>query len=150
MNNEDWFPLGLTGLSPCSPRDSQESPPTSQFKGISSSVFRFLYSPTLTSIHNYWKNHSFVSKVMPLLFHILFGLVIVFSSKKQASFNFMAAVIICNDFGGHENKISHCFHCFLIYLTWSDRTGCHDLCFFECWVLSQFFTLFFHFHQEVL
>ena len=45
--------------SPCSPRDSQESSPTLQFKSINSSVLRFLYSPTLTSIHDYWKNHSF-------------------------------------------------------------------------------------------
>ena len=45
--------------SPCSPRDSQESSPTPQFKSISSSVLSFLYSSTLTSIHDYWKNHSF-------------------------------------------------------------------------------------------
>ena len=45
--------------SPCSPRDSQESFPTPQFKIINSSVLRFLYSPTLTSIHDYWKNHTF-------------------------------------------------------------------------------------------
>ena len=45
--------------SPCSPRDSQESSPTLQFKSIGSSVLSFLYSPTLTSICNYWKNRSF-------------------------------------------------------------------------------------------
>ena len=45
--------------SPCCPRDSQESSPTSQFKSISSSVFIFFYGPTLTSTHDYWKNHSF-------------------------------------------------------------------------------------------
>ena len=44
--------------SPCSPRDSQESSPTPQFKSINSSVLSFLHSPTLTSIHDYWKNHS--------------------------------------------------------------------------------------------
>ena len=43
--------------SPCSPRDSQEYSPISQFKNISSLVLTFLYSPTLTSIHHYWKNH---------------------------------------------------------------------------------------------
>ena len=48
---------GLVG-SPCSPRYSQESSPTPQFKSINSSVLSFLYSPTLTSIHDYWKNHS--------------------------------------------------------------------------------------------
>ena len=37
----------------------QESSPTPHFKSINSSVLSFLYSPTLTSIHNYWKNHSF-------------------------------------------------------------------------------------------
>ena len=54
----DFLSDGLV-LSPCSPRDSQESSPTPQFKSINSSVLSFLYSPTLTSIHDYWKNHSF-------------------------------------------------------------------------------------------
>ena len=48
---------GLVG-SPCSPRDSQESSPTPQFKSTNSSALSFLYSPTLTCIHDYWKNHS--------------------------------------------------------------------------------------------
>ena len=59
MNIQDWFPLdGLVG-SPWSPRDSQESFPKPQFKSINSSALSFLYSPTLTSIHDYWKNHIF-------------------------------------------------------------------------------------------
>ena len=49
---------GLVG-SPCSPRDSQESSPTPQFKSISSSALSLLYGPTLTSVYDYWKNHSF-------------------------------------------------------------------------------------------
>ena len=44
--------------SPCSPRDSPESSPTPQFKSINSSALSFLHSPTLTSIHDHWKNHS--------------------------------------------------------------------------------------------
>ena len=44
--------------SPCSPRDSQESSPTPQFKSISSLVLSFLHSPTLTSIQDHRKNHS--------------------------------------------------------------------------------------------
>ena len=44
--------------SPCSPRDSQESSPTPQFKSINSSALGFLNSPTLTSIPDHWKNHS--------------------------------------------------------------------------------------------
>ena len=38
---------------------TQESSPIPQFKSINSSVLSFLHSPTLTSIHDYWKNHSF-------------------------------------------------------------------------------------------
>ena len=59
MNIQDWFPLGLTGWISLQSKDSQESSPTPQFKSINSSVLSFLYGPTLTSIHGYWKNHSF-------------------------------------------------------------------------------------------
>ena len=53
----DLLQNGLVG-SPCSPWDSQESSPTPQFKSINSSALSFLHSPTLTSIHDYWKNQS--------------------------------------------------------------------------------------------
>ena len=59
MNIQGWFPLGWTGWISLQSKDSQESSPTPQFKSISSSVLSFLYGPTLTSIHDYWKNHSF-------------------------------------------------------------------------------------------
>ena len=49
----DWFDI------PCSPRASQEFSPSPQFKSINSSALSFLYGPTLTSIHDSWKNHSF-------------------------------------------------------------------------------------------
>ena len=39
-------------------QETLKSPPTPQFKSINSSSLSFLYSPTLTSIHDYWKNHS--------------------------------------------------------------------------------------------
>ena len=48
---------GLVG-SPCSPRDSQESSPTPQCKSINFLALSFIHRPTLTSIHDYWKNHS--------------------------------------------------------------------------------------------
>ena len=53
MNTKDWSPLEWTGWSPCSPRDSQESSPTPHFKSINSLALNFLYSPTLTSIHDH-------------------------------------------------------------------------------------------------
>src|SRR5574337_1074237 len=48
----DW--LALLAVQ----EDSQESSPTPQFKSINSSAFSFLHSPTLTSIHDYWKNQD--------------------------------------------------------------------------------------------
>ena len=44
---------------PRSPRDSHESSPIPEFQSINSSMLCFLYGPTLTSVHNYWKNHNF-------------------------------------------------------------------------------------------
>ena len=57
MNTRDWSPSDRLVGSPCGPRDSRAFS-TPQFKSINSSVLSFLYSPTLTSIHDYWKNHS--------------------------------------------------------------------------------------------
>ena len=58
-NTQDQSPLGWTGWISLQSKGTQESSPTPQFKSINSSAFSFLYSPSLTSIHDYWKNHSF-------------------------------------------------------------------------------------------
>ena len=74
--------------SPCSPRDSQESSPTPQFKSFHFLALSFLYSPTLTSMHDYWKNHNlttwmFVGKVMSLLFNMLSRLIMTFLPRSK-------------------------------------------------------------------
>ena len=51
----------------------------------------------------------FVGKVMSLLFNMLSRLVITFLPRSKASFNFMAAITICSDFGAQKHKVSHCF-----------------------------------------
>ena len=59
-NIQDWFPLGWTGwISLQSKGLSRVYFPPPQFKSINSLALSFLHSPTLTSIHDYWKNHSF-------------------------------------------------------------------------------------------
>ena len=83
----DFLSEGLVG-SPSSPRVSQESLPTPQFKSINSSALSFLYSSTLTSIHDYWKDHSlprqtFVGKVMSLLFNMVSRLIIAFLPRSK-------------------------------------------------------------------
>ena len=55
MTIQDWFPLGWTSWISLQSKDSQESSPTPQFKSINSSMLSCLYSPTLISIHDYWK-----------------------------------------------------------------------------------------------
>ena len=77
---------------------------------------------------------TFVGKVMSLLFNMLSSILKVgynFSSKEQASFNFLAAVTICSDFGAPQNKVSHCFYGFPICSLRSNGTGCHDLSFLD-------------------
>ena len=59
INIQGWFPLGLTALILSCPKVSQESCPAPQFKRISSLALTLLYGPTVTSTHDYWKNHSF-------------------------------------------------------------------------------------------
>ena len=59
MNIQDWFPFGLTGwISPQS-KGLSRAFSIPQSKSINSSALSFHYSSTLTSIHDYWKNHSF-------------------------------------------------------------------------------------------
>ena len=73
--------------SPCSQRDSQESSPTPQFKSINSSVLNLLYGSTLTSVHDYSKNHSFdetyLCQQISLLCNMLSRLVIAFFPRSK-------------------------------------------------------------------
>jgi len=127
---------------PCCPRDSQESTPAPQFKSISSSVLSFPYNPTLTSVHDYWKKHSFFYRTLLAKWCIWFLICCLrchsFPSKEQASFNYMAVVTICSDTGAQEKKICHCFHFFPC--VWHKAMGLDaTILVFECWVWSQLF-----------
>ena len=52
------LPVNIQGWFSCCPKGSQEYSPASQFESINSSALSLLYSSTLTSIHDYWKNHN--------------------------------------------------------------------------------------------
>ena len=72
---------------------------------------------------------TFVGKVMSLLFNMLSMLVITFlprSKRLLISWLLSPSAVILEP---PQNKVCHCFHCFSIYLPWSDGTWCHDLCF---------------------
>ena len=91
MNIQNWFPLGLTSLISWTSGDSQASFSAPQFESINSLALSFLYSPTLTSIRDNWKNHSFdqmdlcwqSNEVMSLLFNMLSRLIITFLSRSK-------------------------------------------------------------------
>ena len=59
MNIQGRFPLGLTGLIALQVEELSSVFSTPQFESINSLALSLLYGPTLTSIHDYWKNHSF-------------------------------------------------------------------------------------------
>ena len=59
VNAQGWSPLGLTGLISLKSKGLKSLLQRHQFKSISSLTLSFLHHPTLTSIHDYWKNHSF-------------------------------------------------------------------------------------------
>ena len=72
---------------------------------------------------------TFVSKVMSLLFHMLSRLVIAFLPRSKhllLSWLHSPSAVILEP---KKRKVCHCFHCFPIYLPWSDGTRCHDLSF---------------------
>ena len=88
MNIQGWFPLRLTGLISLLSRDSQEFSPAPQFESNHSFALSLLHGPTLTFIHDYWKNHNFdymdfVGKVMSLLFNTLSRCVITFLPRSK-------------------------------------------------------------------
>ena len=58
MNTQDWSPLGWTGWISLQSKGLSRAFSNTKFKSINSSALSFLYSPTLTSIHDHWKNHS--------------------------------------------------------------------------------------------
>ena len=133
MNTQDWSPLGWTGWISWldSPRDSQESSPTPQFKSINSAAFIIVqlscpYMTTGKSIA--LTRQTFIGRVMFLLFNMLSRLVITFLPRsKHLLISWLqspSAVIL------EPKKVkSATASSFSLYLPWSDGTGCHDFSF---------------------
>ena len=86
-----------------SPRNSQQSSPTPQFKSISSSGLSLLYGPTLTSKPDSWKNHSFdymdLWQQRPLSLFSFFQPVIISTKKKWSSCDMIEVLLLYN--GNH-------------------------------------------------
>ena len=135
MNIQDWFPLGLTGYIFLKSKGlsrvfSNTTVHKHQFFGASAFfIVQLSHSYMSTTKTITLTSQTFVGKVMSLLFNILFRLVITFLPRSKCLLISLLQSPICSDFGAPKNKVCHCFHCFPIYLPWSDGTGCHDLSF---------------------
>ena len=108
----DWFDLLAVSQG-----TTQESSPGQQLESINSSALSFLYGPTLTTGKTMaLTTQTFVGKVMSLLLNILSRLVITFlprSKRLLISWLQSPSGVILEP---PKNKVSHCFHCFPIYL----------------------------------
>ena len=132
INIQDWFPLGLTGwiclqsngLSRVFSNTTVQKHQffSAQFSSQSNSCIHTTTGKTIALTRQ-----TFVGKVMSLLFNMLSRLVITFlprSKRLLISWLQSPSTVILEP---QKNKVWHCFHCFPIYLPWSDGTGCHDL-----------------------
>ena len=136
MNVQDWFPSGWTGWISL---QSKELTLKSFFQHHSSkaSILRRSAFFIVQLSHPYMATgktialtrQTFVSKVMSLLFNMLSRLVITFlprSKRLWISWLKLPSAVIWEP---PRNKVWHCFHCFPIYLPWSEGSRCHDLSF---------------------
>ena len=134
VNVQDWFPLGLTDLislqSKGLPRVFSNHSSKASILWCSAFLRVQLSHPYMTTGKTVaLTRRTFVGKIISLLFNILSRLVIaVLPRSKCLLISWLqspSAVI----FVAQKNKLCHCFHCFPIYLPWSDGTGRHDLSF---------------------
>ena len=134
MNIQDWFPWGLAGWISLQSKElsrvfSHTTVQKYQFFGTqlslwsNSHIHRWLLKKTLALARQ-----TFVCKVMSLLFNMLSRLVIAFLPRSKclliSRLKAPSAVIL-----ELKKIVCHCFHCFPIYLPWSDGTRCQDLSF---------------------
>ena len=136
MNIQGWFPLGLTGLNLLQSKElsrvfSSTTIQKHQFFGAQPSLWSNFHICTwLLEKPQLWLYGPLLAKwCLCFLIHCLGLSQLFFQGAFQVSFNFMAAVTVCSDFGVPKYKICHCFHFSPIYLPWRDGTRCQDLSF---------------------
>ena len=108
-----------------------------QYHSSKPSIFRCSAFSTVQLSHPYMTTgkiialtrRTFVGKVMSLLFDKQLRLLITFLPRRKHLLISWLQSISAMILEPPKNKVWHCFHCFPIYLPWSDRTRCHDLSF---------------------
>ena len=124
----DWLDL-LAGQGTLKSIHKNHSSKTSLLRCSTFFIVQLSHSYMTTGKTIALTRQTFVGKIMSLLLNMLSRLVITFLPRSKrlliSWLRWPSAVILESS----KNKVSHCFHCFLIYLPWSDGTGCHDLSF---------------------
>ena len=132
-NIQGWFPLGLTGLISLQSKGvsrvfSNTTVQKHQFFGAQSSLWSNSHIHTwLLEINIALTIQIFVSEVMSLFFNMLSRFVIAFLPRSKClliSWLQSPSAVILEP---PPKNLWHCFHCFPIYLPWSDGIRCHDL-----------------------
>ena len=134
MNTQDWFPLEWTGWISLQSKGlsrvfSNTTVQKHQFFGAQLSLWYNSHPYMTTGKTIALTRWTFVGKVMSLLLNMLSRLVITFLPRRKRlliSWLQTPSVVIWEP---PKNKVWHCFHCFPIYLPWSDGTRYHDLSF---------------------
>ena len=131
MNIQNWFPLGWNLLVVHGTLKSLLQYHSSKESILLCSPFFIVqishpYMTTAKTIA--LTRQTFVGKVMSLLFNVLSSLVIIFHPRSKCLL-IHGCIHHLQWFWSPKKIVYHCFHCFPIYLPWSDRTGCHDLSF---------------------
>ena len=128
---QGWFPLGLTGLISWQSKGlSKVFSNTTVQKHQGAQLFFIvqLSHPYMTTGKTIALTRwTFVSKIMSLLFNMLFRLVITFLPRSKCLLISWLQSPSATIFGAPKNGL--CFHCFPIYLPWSDGIRFHDLSF---------------------
>ena len=131
MNTQDWFPLVWNGWISLQSKGlksllQHHSPKASILRRSVFFIVQLSHPYMTTGKTIALTRRTFVGKVMSLLFSMLFRLVITFLPRSKRLLilwlQSTSAVIL-----EPPKIVWHCFHCFPIYLPWSDGTGCHDL-----------------------
>ena len=133
MNIQDWFPLRVScwislqskGLSRVLQHHSSKA---SILRHSAFFMIQLSYPYMTTGKPTALTKQTFVGKVLSLLFNMLSRLVIVFLPRSKSHLISWLQSPSAGILGPKKVK-SISFHCFPIYLPWSDGTGCHDLCF---------------------
>ena len=129
VNIQDWFRMDWLDLLAVQGALQHHSSKTSILRHSAFFIVQLSHPYMTTGKTVALTRQTFVGKVMSLLFNMLSRLVIAFLTRsKHLLISWLqspSAVIL----EPPQIKVWHCFHCFPIYLPWSDGTWCHDLSF---------------------